>query len=132
MKITRLLPIVARWLLGLPLIVFGLNSFLNFIPQSEVQLPEKAAAFAGALMASGYMMPMIGITFLIVGVLLLVNRCVPLALLLFAPFIVNSIAFHVFLEPSGLPMACVFLAVHLYLAWVYRAAWRPLFGKTPV
>ncbi len=132
MKITRLLPIVARWLLGLPLIVFGLNSFLNFIPQPEVQLPEKAAAFAGALMASGYMMPMIGITFLIVGVLLLVNRCVPLALLLFAPFIVNSIAFHVFLEPSGLPMACVFLAVHLYLAWVYRAAWRPLFVKTSV
>ncbi|CAM2847916.1 DoxX family protein [Rariglobus hedericola] len=132
MKISRILPVVARWLLGLPLVVFGLNLFFNFIPQPEVQLPEKAAAFAGALAASGYMMPMIGLTQLVVGALLLVNRCVPLALLLFAPFIVNSVAFHVFLEPSGLPMACVFLAVHLYLAWVYRAAWRPLFGKTEV
>lgn len=132
MKINRILPVVARWLLGLPLVVFGLNLFLNFIPQPEVQLPEKATVFVGALVTSGYMMPMIGITQLVVGVLLLVNRCVPLALLLFAPFIVNSIAFHVFLETSGLPMACVFLAVHLYLAWVYRAAWRPLFGKTVV
>jgi uncharacterized membrane protein YphA (DoxX/SURF4 family) len=132
MKINRVLPVVARWLLGLPLVVFGLNLFLNFIPQPEVQLPEKAATFVGALVTSGYMMPMIGLTQLVVGVLLLVNRCVPLALLLFAPFIVNSVAFHVFLEPSGLPMACVFLAVHLYLAWVYRAAWSPLFGKTEV
>ncbi len=132
MKINRILPVVARWLLGLPLVVFGLNLFFNFIPQPEVQLPEKAATFVGALVTSGYMMPMIGITQLVVGVLLLVNRCVPLALLLFAPFIVNSVAFHIFLETSGLPMACVFLAVHLYRAWVYRAAWRPLFGKTAV
>lgn len=132
MKITRILPVVARWLLGLPLVVFGLNLFFNFIPQPEVELPETAATFVGALVTSGYMMPMIGLTQLVVGVLLLVNRCVPLALLLFAPFIVNSVAFHVFLEPSGLPMACIFLAVHLYLAWVYRPAWRPLVGKTAV
>jgi hypothetical protein len=32
MKITRILPVVAQWLLGLPLVVFGLNLFLNFIP----------------------------------------------------------------------------------------------------
>lgn len=130
MKINRIIPVVVRWLLGLPLVVFGLNLFLNFIPQPETPLPALAAVFVGALAASGYMMPLIGVTQLVVGVLLLANRCVPLALLLFAPFIVNSIAFHVFLEPKGLPPACVFLALHLYLAWVYRAAWRPLFGKT--
>jgi hypothetical protein len=61
-----------------------------------------------------------------VGVLLLVNRFVPLALALFAPFMVNSIAFHIFLEHSGLPMAAVFLALELYLAWSYRAAFRPM------
>ncbi|HEY9249715.1 MAG TPA: DoxX family protein, partial [Rariglobus sp.] len=54
------------------------------------------------------------------------NRFVPLALALFAPFIVNSIAFHVFLERSGLPVAGVFLAFELYLAWAYRAAFRPM------
>ncbi len=126
MKITRYLPAVARVLMGLPLFVFGLNLFLNFIPQPKEPIPEKAMAFAGALAASGYMMPLIGVTLLVVGALLLVNRFVPLALALFAPFIVNSLAFHSFLAPSGLPMAGVFLVFELYLAWAYRAAFRPM------
>ena len=123
---TRHFPTVARILMGLPLIVFGLNGFLNFIPQPTTPLPEGAAAFAGALMKSGYMMQLIGATQLIVGVLLVLNRFVPLALALFAPFIVNSIAFHVFLLPSGLPMAVVFLALELYLAWAYWNTYRSM------
>lgn len=124
---TRHIPTVVRILMGLPLIIFGLNGFLNFIPPPPTPLPEGAAAFAGALMKTGYMMQLIGLTQLVVGVLLLTNRFVPLALVLFAPFMVNSVAFHVFLEHSGLPMAIVFLALELYLVWVYRAAYRPLF-----
>ncbi|MBW7895909.1 MAG: DoxX family protein [Opitutaceae bacterium] len=123
---TRFLPAVARWLLGLPLLVFGLNGFLNFIPQPEVALPEGAMKFSVALMESGYMMQLIGLTHLLVGLMLVTNRFVPLALALFAPFIVNSIAFHYFLERSGLPMAGVFLALELYLAWQYRAAFAPM------
>jgi hypothetical protein len=121
---TRHLPAIARYLMGLPLLVFGLNAFLNFIPAPSTPLPAGAAAFAGALMKSGYMMPLIGATQLIVGVLLVSNRFVPLALALFAPFMVNSVAFHVFLESSGRPMAGVFLALELYLAWAYRQAFR--------
>ena len=128
----RIAATVARLLLGLPLVVFGLNGFLNFIPPPQTPLPEGAMAFVGALVNSGYMMQLIAVTHLVVGVLLVVNRCVPLALVIFAPFIVNSIAFHLFLEPSGLPMAAVFLTLELYLAWHYRAAFRPLFmAKLP-
>jgi hypothetical protein len=123
----RLLTAIARVLLGLPLVVFGLNGFLNFIPPPETPLPERAIAFIGALVQSGYMMPLIAVTHLVVGALLLCNRYVPLALVLFAPFIVNSVAFHLALERSGLPMAGVFLLLELFLAWRYRAAFRPLF-----
>jgi putative oxidoreductase len=123
---TRFIPPVARILLGLPLAIFGLNGLLNFLPQPDVVLPEPAMAFVGALVNSGYMMQLIAITHLIVGVMLVTNRFVPLALVLFAPFMVHSIAFHVFLERSGLGMAMLFLVFHLYLAWVYRAAYRPL------
>ncbi len=126
MNITRHLPVVARYLMGLPLLVFGLNGFLNFIPQPETAMPEGAAVFAGALVESGYMMQLIAVTLLVVGLLLVVNRFVPLALALFAPFILNSVLFHVFLERSGLPIAVVFLVLELYLAWAYRAAFRPM------
>ena len=129
----RYLPTIARILLGLPLVIFGLNGFLNFIPPPSVQLPEGATKFAGALVESGYMMPLIAATHLVVGVLLLINRWVPLALVLFAPFMVHSVAFHLFLERSGLPMSLVFLAFELYLAWVYRSAYRTLFvARSPV
>lgn len=123
----RFLPAIARMLLGLPLVIFGLNGFLNFIPPPPNALPEKAMEFAGALANSGYMLQLIGATMLVSGVLLVINRFVPLALLLLAPFFVNSLAFHLCLERSGLPMAVIFVALELYLAWVYRAAYRPLF-----
>lgn len=122
----RIAIIVARVLLGAPLAIFGLNGFFNFIPPPSTPLPENAMAFVGALAGSGYMFQLIGATQLVVGALLLFNRYVPLALVLFAPFIVNSIAFHIFLERSGLPMAGVFLLLELFLAWHYRAAFRPL------
>lgn len=123
---TRFLPAIARVLLGVPLIGFGLNGFLNFIPPPPTPLPEGAMAFLGALAETGYMIQLIGLTHLTVGVLLLINRFVPLALALFAPFMVNSIAFHSFLEPSGLPMAIGFLVLEIYLVWKYREAYRPM------
>ena len=129
---TRFFPAIARYVMGVPLLVFGLNGFLNFIPPPPTPLPAGAAAFAGALMASGYMMQLIGATQLIVGVLLVVNRFVPLALVLFAPFMVNSVAFHSVLEHSGFPMAVVFLALELYLAWKYRAAYRPMLAARAI
>ncbi len=122
----RYFPAIARILLGFPLFIFGLNAFLNFIPQPTMPLPEAAAAFAGALAKSGYMMQLIGVTQLVVGAFLVANRFVPLALALFAPFMVNSVAFHLFLERSGLIMAVIFLGLELYLAWVYRHAYRSM------
>lgn len=123
---TRHLATGIRILLGLMLFVFGLNGFLNFIPQPTTPMPEGAIAFATALMKTGYMMQLIAVTQLVVGALLLLNRFVPLALVLLAPFMVNSVAFHIFLERSGLPMALVIFGLQLYLAWVYRKAYGPL------
>ena len=124
--VTRYLPAAVRNLLGLMFFVFGLNGFLNFIPQPTTPLPAGATAFVGALMNTGYMFQLIAGTQLIVGALLLANRFVPLALTLLAPFVVNSIAFHLFLEPTGRPMAFTVVAFGLYLAWVHRDAYRSL------
>ena len=41
------------------------------------------------------------------GILLLVNRYVPLALTLLGPVIVNVVLFHLLMAPSGLPLAIV-------------------------
>ena len=128
----RHIPTVARILMGLLFLVTGLDGFLHYIPQPTTPMPEGIVAFAGALMKTGYMMPLIKGTELIVGVLLLSNRFVPLALALIAPVIVNIVAVHTFLAPSGLPMALVILALEVYLAWAYRKTYRAMLAMRAV
>ena len=122
--LTRYLPAIARVLMGLMFFVFGLNGFLHFIPQPKTA--DAPAAFFGALYKTGYMLPLIFVTQTLVGLLLLVNRFVPLALALIAPVIVNIILFHIFLAPSGYAMAAVVTVLELYLAWSYRSAFLPM------
>lgn len=122
----RYLTAVLRILPGLFLLFSGLNGLFHFMPDPKVQMEPGAMDFSVALMKTGYMMQLIAVTQAIVGLFLVINRFVPLALALFAPFMVNSIAFHLFLEPKGLPMATVFLAIELYLAWVYRDSYRSM------
>jgi uncharacterized membrane protein YphA (DoxX/SURF4 family) len=122
----RYLPAIARILMGLAFLIFGLNGFLQFIPQPKDAMPEGAAAFAKALMQTGYMMQLVAGTQVLVGVLLLLNRFVPLALALIAPIIVGIITFHIFLAPSTIGPGIVVLVLELYLAWSYRHAFRPM------
>ncbi|MES2570286.1 MAG: DoxX family protein, partial [Verrucomicrobiota bacterium] len=79
---TRYLPIAARFLMGFLFFVFGLNGFLNFIPPPSTPMPDGVMAFSAALMNTGYMFPLIKGTELLGGILLLMNRFVPLALAL--------------------------------------------------
>lgn len=124
--IARHLPTVARVLLGLVFFVFGLNGFLNFIPPPTDPMPEGAVKLGTALMESGYLMQLVKGTEVLVGLCLLTNRFVPLALVVLAPVLVNILAFHAFLLPgsSGLPL--VLAALTLYLAWTHRRAYAPL------
>ncbi len=125
----RYVSVAARILLGLVFFVFGLNGFLQFIPPPSAPMPEGAVAFLEGLMSAPYMQPLLSGTQVLVGVLLLSNRFVPLALVLIAPVVVNIVAFHVFLERSGLPIAIVVLLLEAYLVWAYRAAYRTMLAK---
>ena len=122
----RYLTIIARCLLGLVFLVFGLNGFFHFIPQPKDAMSQGAMDFFGALANTKYMIPLIFTTQTLGGVLLLLNRFVPLALALLAPVIVNIILFHLFLAPSSIPPAIVVLGLELFLAWRYRAAFRSM------
>ena len=120
----RIVPTAARLFLGLGFTVFGLNAFLHFMPTPAP--PPGAGAFLGALGASGYLFPLLKATEIVAGLLLLSGRFVPLSLALLAPILVNIIAFHLFLEPSGLPLPLALVAAEIYLAWTYRARFAPM------
>jgi putative oxidoreductase len=118
---------VARILLGLVFFVFGLNGFLHFMP-TPPPLPA-AGEFFGALIKTGYMIPLIFVTQVTGGALLLIGVAVPFALVILAPVIVNILAFHFFLspEPAQIVIALIVAALEVILAWNRRRAFAPLF-----
>src|SRR6266478_4548780 len=106
-SVMRTASVIARYLTGVIFLVMGLNGFLNFIP-----LPPPvgiAGQFMGVLYVSHYLWVIFAFQ-VMAGVLLLVNRYVPLAVTVLAPVIVNILSFHALMAPSGLPLA-LFVAV---------------------
>jgi putative oxidoreductase len=123
----KIVSVIARVLLGLVFLVFGLNGFLNFIPMGPMPT-GLAGQFTGALMESHFM-TVVFATELAGGVLLLLNRYVPLALTLLAPVIVNIVLFHIFMAPSGLPLAMVVTALWMLTAHQVRSVFAGLLDQ---
>jgi len=117
--------LAARIILGLILVVFGLNKFFWFMP--EFELTGQADVFFSALHSSGYMFPIIGAVEVFAGLTLLANRFIPLGLILQAPITVNFIAFHLFLDfTPNIGAGILVLILQVYLMFAHFEAFRPL------
>ena len=122
----KILIIIARILLGVIFTVFGLNGFLQFIPMPPPS--GIAGQFMGAMFVSKYLLIVFALQ-LISGVLLLINRYVPLSLTILAPIIVNILLFHSLMNPEGLGLALfvtilwgvVFASVRSAFAGIFQA-----------
>lgn len=121
----KIAVIICRILLGLLFTIFGLNGFLQFIPMPPPQ--GVAGQFMGTLFVSHYLVPIFALQ-TIGGVLLLLNRFVPLALVILAPIIVNIVLFHATMEPKGLGMAIVTIALWSVVFYRARSAFAGLFA----
>ncbi|GMN09835.1 hypothetical protein MTsPCn9_18780 [Croceitalea sp. MTPC9] len=84
---------VVFWLLGLLMVVFGLNKFFGFIPV-EPPKDETAQKFLG-MMFTSYLFIVVAITEIVGGVLLLVPKAKKFGMLLLAPVVFNIVAFHI-------------------------------------
>ena len=98
----KIAVLVARILLGLTFLVFGLNGFLNFLHMPMP--PGPAGQYMGVLFMSHYLHA-VCLVEVIGGVLLLSGQFIPLGLILLGPVLVNILLFHTFLFPSGFPPA---------------------------
>lgn len=119
------LTMVLRLLLGLILLVFGANKFLQFMPSPPME--GAPADFMGALFVTGYMFPMIAITEIVAGVLLLINKWTGLALILAAIISVNIVLFHLVLAPAGIAAAAVVAVLNVILIYANWKKFKTLF-----
>jgi putative oxidoreductase len=120
----KIAVLIARILLGLVFVVFGLNGFLDFI---KGPLPSGVAGqFLVALMQSHFVL-VISAVELAGGALLLANRYVPLALVLLGPVIVNIFFYHLLMDRSGLIIAIVVIILWGLIAVRHRQYFSGLF-----
>ncbi|MBT4763211.1 MAG: hypothetical protein HOO06_16070 [Bdellovibrionaceae bacterium] len=117
----------ARILFGLGFFIFGLNGFLQFMPNPPTT-PE-AGALMGAFANTGYFFPMIKIIEISVGVLLLANLFAPLAIVLIAPILVGITTIHLFLNPAGIPIMIVLHVLHGIVAYGYKEYYKGILTK---
>ena len=121
----KIVTLIARLLLGLIFVVFGLNGFLNFLSMGPMP-SGLAGQFIGALVLSHYFWVVAALQ-IAGGALLLVNRFVPLGLVLLGPVIVNIVSYHVFLNPSGIALAIVVVILWLIVFYGYRQYFSGIF-----
>jgi uncharacterized membrane protein YphA (DoxX/SURF4 family) len=119
------LELVLRWVAGLALLIFGANKFFNFMPALELE--GDLATFFQGVMASKYLMPLVGVVEILVGLLFIAKKWMPFALVLLAPISVNIVLIHLFMDPANVLPALVIFILNTVLIWVYWDKLKHLF-----
>jgi putative oxidoreductase len=115
---------VIRYLFGVAMTFFGISNLFQLLPQHE--FPGQAGKLMLAFTDSGYILQAVGLTQLLLGTALLLNRFIPLALLLFAPVAVNVLLFHLFLDASGILMAMPVIGITAFLFAYHKSYFTSL------
>jgi hypothetical protein len=121
---TRFFPHIARVFMGLAFLFFGAMGLFHLMKAPD-NLPADIKMVDTALAMAGYM-NVASATMALVGLLLLVNRFVPVALALIAPILVGILTFHIAMQPAMIVPGAFLSLLELYLAWSYRKAFCPM------
>jgi len=112
-------------ILGVVLISFGLNKFINFMPAVELSAP--GLEFMGAFIKIGYGMTVVAVVEIIAGILIAANVFRALALVALFPIMLNALLFHVFLDPENMLPAVLTILMNIFLMYAVRDKYAPLF-----
>jgi putative oxidoreductase len=124
----KIATIIARILLGLVFLAAGLSGFflINHPPPPP---PGLAGQFQDVFFRSRYELFVCSVQ-LVTGILLLINRYVPLALVALAAVIANILVFHITMQPAGLALPIIVAVLWFIVAWPLRAHFAPLVTQT--
>ncbi len=125
----RIATLLVRILLGLVFSFFGLNHLFHFL--HEPGMPAGDAAAFAVLLNRHHYMTFIGILMTVAGLLLLVGRYVPIALVVLGPILVNILMFHVLFHHPGLGPGTICTIFEMFLIYAYWDRFRRLFENNP-
>jgi uncharacterized membrane protein YphA (DoxX/SURF4 family) len=114
---------VLRILLGIFILVFGVNKFGNFLPMPE--LSAEAGTYFGALTSSKTML-LVGIVEIVAGLALLLDKFGALFAIILMSISVNAVLFHAVLDPGGIGGAAVLLILNIAVLFGYNNKYKAL------
>lgn len=121
--------------LGLMLLLFGLNKFFWFLQDFDFTgYPEAEYLFTSLRyswsepVGKGYIMGLVGLTEVIVGLLLIIKKWVPFALIMLVPISVNIVLFHAFVNLPNIGPAIFVALANGYLMYRGWDNYRHLFN----
>ncbi len=112
-------------LMGLLFINGGLNKFFNYMPPPD-DLPEPMVKDFMAIMEISWLMPLLGAAEILGGLLIIIPKTRALGTLVLFPVVVGILLTHIFVEPTGLPIALVIVALMGKLIYDNRAKYLQL------
>lgn len=128
--ITKRISFFLRWIYAIFFLLIGARALLilfGFLPPTEYPGSPEVKAFTHAIFETGFISPLMSVTYFVAGILILIKRTAPLGLILLAPFIVSILLTHLMFEPN--PMFGIFIFLWwLFLAWQFRSAFQPMWN----
>ena len=113
----------ARIILGLFVLIFGLNKFLEFLPMMEMS--AEAGAYFGAL-SSAKVITLVAIVEIAAGLALILNKYGALLSLILMSISINAVLFHATLAPEGIGPALVLLILNIIALYNYKDSYKAL------
>ena len=117
---------VLRILLGLFVLVFGLNKFLHFIPMGDMS--ADAGAYFGALSNSKTLI-LVALVEIVAGLALIFNKYGALLALILMSVSVNAVLFHATLDPGNIAGAAVLLILNIAVLFGYKDKYISLLAR---
>lgn len=112
---------ITRILLGIILLLSGLNKILKIIPTPADNLIESFGKV-------DYIFPVVAALEIIIAVLLLSKKWVAFALILLVPLSLNILLFHIYLNFEGILPAILVATLNAILIYKQRRQYAPLFN----
>lgn len=107
-------------LFGLWFINAGLNKIFEYLPMPE-DIPQAMIDLMEHMEALGWLIPLVAVAEILGGILVIFRKTRALGAIVLFPVILGITLTHIVNEPSGLPIALVFLAIE---CWIIADNWK--------
>jgi uncharacterized membrane protein YphA (DoxX/SURF4 family) len=105
---------IVSLLFGLMFINAGLNMFLHYMPMPK-DMPEKMATLMKDFMEIGWLMPLVGVSMIVGGILCIPGKTRALGAIIIFPMMIGIVLTHLINAPNGLVMALVLMAINIWI-----------------